>query len=89
MIGLASGAAVPLDSMDMLLRNYTAVGVLATPNDDPEAEAAVWDRLADLAEQGAITTPVGTVYRFDEVPQMIAEQSAPRAGKLVVRVASE
>jgi NADPH:quinone reductase len=89
MIGLASGTVVPVDPMDMLLRNYAAVGVLSTPNDDPDAEAAVWDRLADLAEQGAITTPVGTVYRFDEVPQMIAEQSAPRAGKSVVRVASE
>jgi NADPH2:quinone reductase len=89
MIGLASGTVVPVDPMDMLLRSYTAVGVLATPNDDPEAEAAVWDRLAGLAQQGAITTPVGTVYRFDEVPQMIAEQSAPRAGKSVVRVATQ
>jgi NADPH2:quinone reductase len=42
-----------------------------------------------LAEQGAITTPVGTVYGFDEVRQMIAEQTAPGAGKSVVRVASE
>lgn len=67
MIGVASGAPVPLDSMDMLLRNYTAVGVLATPHDDPDTETAAWDRLANLAKQGAITTPVGTVYGFDEV----------------------
>jgi NADPH2:quinone reductase len=88
-IGLASGATVPLDSMDMLLRNYTAVGVLATPDDDPETEAAVWDRLANLAEQGSITTPVGTVYSFGEVPRMVAELTAPGAGKSVVRVASQ
>lgn len=88
MIGLASGTPVALDPMDMLLRNYSAVGVLAIPDDDPEAEAMVWRRLADLVEKGAITTPVGRVYAFDEVPQMIAEQSAPRAGKSVVRVAS-
>jgi NADPH2:quinone reductase len=43
MTGLASGAPVPIDPMDMMLRNYTAAGVLAMPNDDPEAEAAVWD----------------------------------------------
>ncbi|MCZ4602674.1 NADPH:quinone oxidoreductase family protein [Streptomyces sp. Lzd4kr] len=86
-IGLASGALVTLDPMDMLLRNYSAVGVLALPNDDPETEAAVWSRLAGMAEKGAITTPVGQVYGFDEVPRMIAEQSAPRAGKSVVRVA--
>jgi NADPH:quinone reductase len=89
MIGLASGTVVPLDPMDMLLRNYTAVGVLATPDDDPRVEAGVWGQLAGLAEQGAITTPVGTVYGFDEVRQMIAEQTAPGAGKSVVRVASE
>ncbi|GHD42318.1 quinone oxidoreductase family protein [Streptomyces galbus] len=86
MIGLASGSPVALDPMDMLLRNYSAVGVLAIPDDDPEAEAAVWSRLADLAKKGAITTPVGRVYGFDEVPRMITEQAAPGAGKSVVRV---
>ncbi|NUL06008.1 NADPH:quinone oxidoreductase family protein [Streptomyces lunaelactis] len=88
-IGLASGSALSLDSMDMLLRNYTAVGVLASPNDDPETEAAVWDHLVSLAKHGAITTPVGRVYGFDEVPRMVAEQTAPGAGKSVVRVASK
>jgi NADPH2:quinone reductase len=86
-IGLASGTTAPLDSTDMLLRNYTAVGVLATPNDDTAAEAAVWDRLADLAERGAIRTPVGAVYGFDQVPQMIAAQAAPQAGKTVIKAA--
>lgn len=86
-IGLASGATVPLDSMDMLLRNYTAVGVLASGDDDPEKEAAVWDRLHDLAERGAIATPVGKVYDFADVPRMIAAQTSPGPGKSVVRVA--
>ncbi|WP_220296831.1 NADPH:quinone oxidoreductase family protein [Streptomyces sp. MBT84] len=85
-VGLASGAPVALNPMDMMLRNYSAVGVLAIPHADPEAEAAVWSRLADLVEKGAITTPVGQVYGFDEVPRMIAEQSAPRPGKSVVGV---
>jgi NADPH2:quinone reductase len=85
-VGLASGTAVPLDPIDMLLRNYTAVGVLSMP-DNPEAEATAWDRLAGLAEQGAIRTPVGTVYGFGEVPRMIAEQTAPGPGKSMVRVA--
>ena len=86
LIGLASGSPAPLDAMDLLLRNYTAVGVLATPNEDPEVEAAVWDRLSTLAAKGEITTPVGTVYDFDDVPRMIAEQAAPHPGKSVVRV---
>ncbi len=87
-IGLASGAFVTLDPMDMLLRNYSAAGVLALPNDDPETEAAVWSRLAELADKGAIATPVGQVYGFDEVPRLLTEQGAPGAGKSVVRVAS-
>ena len=86
-IGLASGAPVALDTMDLMLRNVSAVGVLAVPNDDPEVEAAVWDQLAALIEKGAITTPVGAVHAFEEVPAMIAGLGAPAAGKSVVRVA--
>jgi NADPH2:quinone reductase len=86
LIGLASGRPVPLDSMDMLLRNYSAVGVLATPG-DAGSEAVAWNRLAALAEQGAISTPVGRSYGFEDVPRMIADQAAPGAGKSVVRIA--
>lgn len=89
LIGLASGTVAPLDPMDLLLRNYSAVGVLAIPDDDPRQEAVVWERLADLAATKQITTPVGTIYGFDEVPRMIAQQAAPAAGKSVVRVAHQ
>jgi hypothetical protein len=57
----------------------TAVGVLAIPQDDPEKEAAVWEYLAELAMQRAITTPVGPVRDFEDVPRMIAGQSRSRA----------
>jgi len=86
LIGLASGKPVALDAMDLLLRNYSAVGVLATP-ESPDAEAAAWRRLADLAEEGRITVPLGRVHDFAEVPRMIAAQNAPGAGKSVVRLA--
>ena len=85
-VGFASGAPVSLDPVDMLLRNYSAVGVLADAH-SPEAEAVAWSRLAELAEQEVLTTPVGKVWSFDQVPDMIAEQTAPPAGKVVVRVA--
>ncbi|MEU6346532.1 NADPH:quinone oxidoreductase family protein [Streptomyces sp. NPDC046977] len=87
LVGVASGNPVPLNPMDMLLRNYSAVGVLATPG-DPEAEALVWERLAELAGAGKVTMPVGRVYDFHDVPRMITEQSTPGPGKSVVRVAS-
>jgi len=60
--------------------------VLATPLDDPVAEAAVWAELVELATAGAITTPVGTVYDFEDVPRMVAEQATPGPGKTVVEV---
>ncbi|MCX4431274.1 MULTISPECIES: NADPH:quinone oxidoreductase family protein [Streptomyces] len=86
-IGLAAGTTVPLDSADLLLRNYSAVGVLAGPDEDPDVEAAVWSRLTRLAAEQTITTPVGTVHSFIDVPDMIAGQGAPGPGKSVVRVA--
>jgi NADPH:quinone reductase len=84
-VGLASGATVELNSIDMLLRNYSAVGVLASGY-TPDEDAAAWDALADLAERKAITTPVGTVYSFADVPSMIRGQASPPPGKSVVRV---
>jgi NADPH2:quinone reductase len=53
-----------------------------TPNED----AAAWQALTDLADRGEITAPVGTVYAFDDVPAMIAQQASPPPGKSVVRV---
>jgi NADPH2:quinone reductase len=84
-VGMASGASVALNSMDMLLRNYSAVGVLAAGY-TPEQDAAAWAALTGLAERQAITSPVGTVYPFADVPAMIGLQGSPPPGKSVVRV---
>jgi len=84
-VGLASGATVELNSIDMLLRNYSAVGVLAAGY-TPQEDAAAWDALTDLADRKVITTPVGTVYPFADVPSMIRQQGSPAPGKSVVRV---
>jgi NADPH2:quinone reductase len=74
--------------LDLMLRNLTAVGVLSIAQDDPEAEAMVWRRLAELAGSGAVTTPVGTVYGFGEVPRMVANQTHPGPGTSLVRVSA-
>jgi NADPH:quinone reductase-like Zn-dependent oxidoreductase len=71
----------------MLMRNYTVAGVLATPRDE-DIENAVWDDIMGFARSGAITTPVGHVFDFSEVPEMIARQASPPAGKSVVRVSA-
>jgi NADPH2:quinone reductase len=84
---LTSGATVELSSLDMLMRNYSAVGVLAAGY-TPDEDAAAWHALADLAERKAITTSVGTVYPFADVPSMIGQQGSPPPGKSVVRVSA-
>ena len=84
-VGMASGASVELSFLDMLLRNYSAVGVLAAGY-TPEQDAAAWAGLTDLAERRAITAPVGTVFPFADVPAMIGQQGSPPPGKSAVRV---
>jgi NADPH2:quinone reductase len=84
-VGLASGATVKIDTLDLLVRSYSAVGVFAG-GFTPEEDAAAWGRLLDLAEREVITTPVGKVYSFDEVPAMIRQQATPPPGKSVVRI---
>jgi NADPH:quinone reductase len=86
-VGFASGVPVTLDTVDLLLRNYTAVGVLAGGY-SREQDAQAWGRLADLAALGKLDTPVGRVWSFDEVPEMVAQQTTPPPGKSVVRVTS-
>lgn len=56
--GLASGALIELNPMDVLLRNYGAVGVAATGKTAEEA-AAAWAALADLADRTAVATSPG------------------------------
>ena len=88
MMGLASGTPATIEPIALMLRNHSAVGVLAVPLDDSDAEDAVWDRLAQLAAGGTITTPVGPVYDFADVPLMVAEQAKVAPGKVIVRVAT-
>jgi NADPH2:quinone reductase len=87
MVGLASGTPATIDPLALMLRNHSTVGVLAVPLED-DAEDAVWDHLTRLATDGTITTPVGAVYDFVDVPLMVAEQATVAPGKVIVRVAA-
>lgn len=53
-----------------LLRNYSAVGVLATGY-TPEQDAVAWKALTDLADRKEIAASGGAVYAFDDVPAMM------------------
>jgi NADPH:quinone reductase len=84
MVGYASGSWLTPDPLDMVMRNYTITGVFAagTPREDREA----YGRLAELAERGAIRTPVTSVASFEEVPAVIAGIPTAAPGKTIVRV---
>jgi NADPH2:quinone reductase len=86
LVGFASGSILDLDVRDLLLRNRSAIGVLASPG-RPEQEKAAWERLTGLVAEGRISTPLGPIHEFADVPLMIRRQAAPPPGKSVVRVA--
>jgi NADPH2:quinone reductase len=86
-VGLASGSTVPIDSLRLLLRNHTAIGVYAG-GFSREADDDAWSSLQALAAARRITPQVRTVWQFDEVPAMIRGQDSPPAGKSVVIVSS-
>lgn len=84
-VGYASGSFLPLDPLDMLMRNYSAAGVFAGGFTEEE-DVAAYSRLRDLVEAGAILTPVGAVASFADVPEIIARLASPPPGKTVVRI---
>lgn len=87
LVGQASGAGPSIEALPLMMGNVGVAGVLAVPQQNAAAEAAVWARLNGLATAKAITTPVGSVYQFEEVPRMVAELASAAPGKTVVRVA--
>lgn len=84
-IGYASGSFLTLDPLDMVLRNYTAVGVFA--GGTPAEDAAAYDDLHRLSAAGLITTPLTRIVGFDDAPQALATLHE-HPGKSVVRVAA-
>ncbi|MFB9836240.1 zinc-binding dehydrogenase [Actinoallomurus acaciae] len=84
--GYASGAFVTVDVMDMVLRNYSVVGVYAGGT-TPDQDAAAYGTMLGMAERGVIRTPIGTVSPFEEVPAVLARMaSGGPAGKHIIRV---
>jgi NADPH2:quinone reductase len=84
-IGFASGSWVTVDPVDMVMRNYSVVGVFAA-GFTAEENADHIGALHRLAEAGDIVTPIGRVAEMSDVPSVIESvtTTAP-PGKLVVR----
>lgn len=82
-VGFASGAWVEVDTRDLVVRNQSLVGVLASgPSRD--VEEADHEALLALVADGALRSQATTVA-FDDVPGALEEVAAGAAtGKLVI-----
>jgi NADPH2:quinone reductase len=84
-VGFASGAWVTLETQDLVRRNQSLVGVLAS-GPSREDEEADHEALLALAAGGALASRATTVA-FDDVPDALEQVAAGSAtGKLVVEV---
>ncbi|NNE72127.1 MAG: zinc-binding dehydrogenase [Acidimicrobiales bacterium] len=84
-IGFASGSWPTPNVADMVMRNYSVMGVLAA-GFTPEEDRAHMGHLLELAATDRIATPLADVAAMADVPAVVASLGggAP-PGKLVVR----
>lgn len=84
LVGFASGTWAQIDPLDMVLRNYSTVGIFAGGLTHQEYQKVRAD-LGLWVDQGLIRTPVSRVFTFDEVPEALRVLDVgPPAGKMVV-----
>jgi NADPH:quinone reductase len=85
-VGFASGRWVEVDTQDLVIRNQSLVGVLAS-GPSREGEEADHEALLALAERGGLEAHV-TPVAFAEVAEAVQRVASGAAvGKLVVQVA--
>jgi len=86
LVGFASGTWPTFQPVDMVMKNYSAVGVFAGNISSAETKAC-FEMLCAYAEQGKLVTPVAQVFNFDDVPAALElMEKAPPSGKLVIKI---
>lgn len=86
LVGFASGAWSSFAPVDMVMKNYAAVGVYAGNISSAENNAC-FELLCDYAQQGNLVTPVAQVFDFENVPAALElMEKTPPSGKFVVKV---
>ena len=84
-VGFASGEWVEVDTRDLVVRNQSLVGVLAS-GPSREVEEADHEALLGLVADGALRSPV-TAVAFEDVPEALERVGVgATTGKLVVAV---
>lgn len=84
LIGFSAGWP-RLDPLDMIVRQYSAIGA-ALPNRSAEERQEAADVLDALASAGKIKVPVQAVFPFTETAKVIARLGGDVMGRLIVRV---
>jgi NADPH2:quinone reductase len=87
-VGFASGTPASIDPEDLLMRDYSVIGVLSAFRDDDEKTTTV-DALARMLAAGQIDPPVTAVYSLDQVLEALAERAESGIGQTVVAVSTE
>jgi NADPH:quinone reductase-like Zn-dependent oxidoreductase len=84
-VGFASGEPASLDAQDLLMRDYSAIGVLSSFRDDDEKAATVAALTAMFAAK-QIDPPITAEYAFEQVPSALAERAAGGVGQTVITI---
>jgi len=86
LVGFASGSWPTFQPVDMVMKNYSAVGVFAGNISSAETRAC-FETLGAYADQGKLVTPVAQVFDFENVPTALElMEKAPPSGKFVIKI---
>ncbi|WP_035359823.1 NADPH:quinone oxidoreductase family protein [Edaphobacter aggregans] len=88
LIGYASGSWVKLNPLDIVLKDYSVVGLLSgfLP---PQEFSAVTSVLIDFVKIGKIRTPVTKVLPFSDAPSALSEmEKGELPGKIIIPLQS-
>jgi NADPH:quinone reductase len=84
LVGYASSEWAPINVLDIVLKNYSLVGVFAGNLSDAETEQT-YSELLRLAEAKQIHTPVRHIFSFSQVPVALNMlESGKHAGRIVI-----
>jgi NADPH2:quinone reductase len=87
-VGFASGEPAALAAEELLMRDYSAIGVISSFRDDDEKAATLAALTAMLAAK-QIDPPITGVYSFDRVPEALAKRAEGGLGQTVITITGE
>jgi NADPH2:quinone reductase len=86
-VGYASGSPASLAAEELLMGDYSAIGVISSFRDDDEKTATV-NALTTMLAAKRIDPPVTAVYSFHQVPEALAKRAEEGLGQTVISIGS-